>query len=597
MKRITVLSILILFVALATASEPAATDALYLELEKNYTLHDDGRITFEYHHKVKLITHYAFNRQFGEDFIIYNPRFQKLDILKSVTTMADGKEIESPENAYNTVLPRAVANAPAYAHLREMVVTHTGLERGAIIDFAYRLQSDADWMPWLMEEETFTQRYPVERYTVTVQVPKDKTLLISNLNQAPEPGIRQEATHTIYTWELEEVPAWKSEPSQIDPVAAAPRILFSTCQSWQQLLQHMKLDSRECELSLSTIKAETSFKDMDTIKTYAKQVEDQIRSVPIDPQYVGYRLFEADSVLKHGHGYALERANLLCCLLRARDFSCSPVLISKSDRFCINVPAFSQFSHAGVLVENVSANPFIVVMDKKKKRPIQYEMAGHMVLRLDEQQKPLYKIPDPDPQSHFVRLYADLDEAGQAEFSADCRLEVGGKNHSGFALENETARKRFVQRFVSPFEIAEMHVDFLSPDSCAFDLKVTGKDIFDVQDPVRILQLPSFIDPAMHEVAVNLKRVTAIDMIPIHEVVHFNLSLSHVSAPDETHFHLSNPVGTFRFRIHKTDKGVRVQRTLAIDKTEIAPHSFADLRELLVNYYAPEFNYLYFTEE
>ncbi|MBD3386049.1 DUF3857 domain-containing protein, partial [candidate division KSB1 bacterium] len=140
----------------AAETETAGTDAVYQQLEKKYILHQDGRISFEYHHKVRLLTYLAVNRYFGEDFIIYNPRFQTLDILKSITTMADGKSVESPDNAYNTVLPRAVSQAPAYAHLREMVVTHTGLERNAVIDFSYRIESSAEWMPWLMGEEVFS---------------------------------------------------------------------------------------------------------------------------------------------------------------------------------------------------------------------------------------------------------------------------------------------------------------------------------------------------------------------------------------------------------------------------------------------------------
>ena len=45
--------------------------------------------------------------------------------------MADGKKVKAPENAINEILPAFAAGAPAFNSLREMVITHTALERGA----------------------------------------------------------------------------------------------------------------------------------------------------------------------------------------------------------------------------------------------------------------------------------------------------------------------------------------------------------------------------------------------------------------------------------------------------------------------------------
>src|SRR6056297_1598782 len=101
------------------------SDALYKKIIKTYTLNEDGSVDYQYQHELDLYSYYAFNRLYGETFIVYNPDYQTLKIDTSYTTMADGKIVQSPENAYNEVLPRMASGAPPYSHLREMVVTHT----------------------------------------------------------------------------------------------------------------------------------------------------------------------------------------------------------------------------------------------------------------------------------------------------------------------------------------------------------------------------------------------------------------------------------------------------------------------------------------
>ena len=106
------LAMLLLTVASATLSaKQDTTDAVYEEMTHEYVLQPDGSTLYTYSHKLRLLTPYAFTRADGESFITYNPEYQKLTVLRSVTTMRDGRKVESPFNAYNEVLPRAAAGA------------------------------------------------------------------------------------------------------------------------------------------------------------------------------------------------------------------------------------------------------------------------------------------------------------------------------------------------------------------------------------------------------------------------------------------------------------------------------------------------------
>ena len=87
------------------------------------------------------------NGTYGESFIVYNPQYQELKINSSYTKQKDGTIIKTPDNAFVEVLPRNAADAPAYNHLKEMVVVHTGLELGATIYLDYTVTSKPGYLP------------------------------------------------------------------------------------------------------------------------------------------------------------------------------------------------------------------------------------------------------------------------------------------------------------------------------------------------------------------------------------------------------------------------------------------------------------------
>jgi len=105
---------LILFAGLTTLAQEVKSDAVYQEQTKEYTLNKDGSWTYHYSHKLLINTYLAFHSLYGEDFIVYDPAFQKLKINRSITTMANGKQVPSPDNALNELLPGFAANVPAW---------------------------------------------------------------------------------------------------------------------------------------------------------------------------------------------------------------------------------------------------------------------------------------------------------------------------------------------------------------------------------------------------------------------------------------------------------------------------------------------------
>lgn len=112
-------------------------EAVYKNVEKIYTFDADGACEFRFKSELRVNTLFAMNELCGETFVVYNPKFQRVKINEAYTIMADGTRVDVPRNAFNTVLPKCAADAPAFNFLRELVITHTALEPGATIFLDY----------------------------------------------------------------------------------------------------------------------------------------------------------------------------------------------------------------------------------------------------------------------------------------------------------------------------------------------------------------------------------------------------------------------------------------------------------------------------
>ncbi len=107
-------------------------------------------------------------RTVGEWFYSYNPKLERVDILKSVTIHKDGKRFPAPKNAILDQTPASVENAPDFSFIREKMVSHTGLEPGCTIEFQYKVTDIAPHRSGIME--LMGGKWPILQKTVTVQL-------------------------------------------------------------------------------------------------------------------------------------------------------------------------------------------------------------------------------------------------------------------------------------------------------------------------------------------------------------------------------------------------------------------------------------------
>lgn len=300
---------------LAVVTAMAQPEAVFDKIVKQYTWNRDGSMTFRYRKELKLNTHFAFNNLYGETFIVYNPEFQTLKINESYTKQADGTVIRTPDNAFNEVLPSFAADAPAYNHLKEMVVTHTGLEIGATIYLDYTITTHVGFYPFLDVAEQLQEHSPVKDYQVAITLPEEEKLTYGVNALKGELAVRQHSGMTTYAWHFQHIPAFPMESYTAGK--ASPMLFASNAEGENGVawLSAMKVDPEACASLVSNLLAgkQTTDEKRSEILRY---VVDEIATVRL-PILLSAKIRPPAEVLQSAYGSPSEKATLLASMLLA----------------------------------------------------------------------------------------------------------------------------------------------------------------------------------------------------------------------------------------------------------------------------------------
>jgi hypothetical protein len=320
---IPILLCCIILDSLHVKAQDEKQDALYYSITKEYTLNPDGSLDYRYIKQQKLLTYRSFHNLYGETFVVYNPAYQKLKINEVYTLMADGKKIVAPQNAFNEVLPGYAANAPAYNSLREMVITHTGLERNATINLDYQLHTEKGNFPALMGNEVLAENEPVKNLEIRICIPAGQNLYYKLFNAEYQPEKRTDGKFLVYSWKLSDLPAISAEEGQQGVNERYPRLIFSTSDDREEVLAFLTgqqafkfVITDQMKNDINILMADNRDKFELALKIQEKIVND-LRLYPI-PLRVGlFRCRTPEQSWNSNGGTSIEKAVLLTSLLKA----------------------------------------------------------------------------------------------------------------------------------------------------------------------------------------------------------------------------------------------------------------------------------------
>lgn len=314
--------IICLLIVLGTAiSVSAAPEAEFKKLIKSWTLNTDGSQEFHYNMELTIYSYLAMRSLYGESFIQYNPEYQTLKINSSYTKQKDGTIVKTPDNAFVEVLPRSAADAPAYNHLKEMVVVHTGLELGATIYLDYTITTKAGYLPGLDIFEPIQQASPIKEYSLSVTVPVDKDLSYSLANPQVMAKVNVEEGMRTISWKLKNVKPASLAPMQRIESGDMQYLACSTFETNKEAMNYLfgQFDRPESMPLISLAETLTEGKNTDTenLQAIHSFIVNDFAHSRLSLSETGYHIRPAEDVIRSAYGTDAELINLLYGLLSA----------------------------------------------------------------------------------------------------------------------------------------------------------------------------------------------------------------------------------------------------------------------------------------
>ncbi|MCD7977947.1 MAG: DUF3857 domain-containing protein [Tannerellaceae bacterium] len=564
--------ILLLIALLWVQPAVASSEAEYRKLSKAYTLHTDGSQEFRYQMELTLFTHTAMNSTYGESFIIYDPRYQELKIHAAYTVQKDGNIVKAPENAFVEVLPRSAVHAPAYNHLKEMVVVHTGLELGATIYLDYSIISKPGYLKELDIYEELQQTSPVKEYQITLSAPENKPLSYTLHGLNGKETLSKENGNQVVKWTFRNLPASSRAPEVYAMNGDVPFLTATTFPSEKEASQvlYQQFNSKNDVQLLTVAEAITENATQEAEKLYLllNYVSNEIDNSRVSLQEAGYRIRQADEVINTAYGTLAEKVNLLSGLLNALNIQADPVALYKvnaqpgtyglsaiQELFVVasadnqsyylsplgNTPAIGAFLADLVPVLRVENGERISVNGWSTGIDYQY------IIRLADQQAEI-KTSAKVGNSFLPYSATPLMALGVSDTGADYRR---GKEGISFeATENRGVEEK------------------------------GGYLLFSLPD------CPRSIAHGMYS-GYNTKRKENLTLVyPVHESYRYQIEIPEnleLSTP-ATVKNISNKAGTLSVSVQQNGNVLEVTRTLEIPNRKISPSEYADFRDLVVQW-------------
>lgn len=333
MKTLSIYIGILGMLLLAVLPVKAESEAEFRKLSKTYTLRADGSQELRVQKELTLFTHAAMNGLYGETFIVYDPEFQELTIHESYTRQKDGTVIKTPSNALVEVLPSSAANAPAYNHLKEMVVVHTGLELEATIYLDYSIVSKAGYLPELDVCCPVKELSPVKEFIFRLNVPAGKSVRYELLNASAKPVIAQGNGMKSFIWTLKDVaprpyayPSGRGNLGLVQAIASGmmPVFVASTWPGYTEAVKYLQkqfavgntsvVEGKVAELTQGLEGNPQAMRN--AIANYMAGLY-QLGHCNVSLQDAGYRLRPASEVITSAYGTQAELVNLDVTLQRA----------------------------------------------------------------------------------------------------------------------------------------------------------------------------------------------------------------------------------------------------------------------------------------
>ncbi len=566
---------MIVFYGSVSAEMQQEPDAVYHHIVKEYTIYEDGSYDLHYSKKLELRSHFAFNQLYGETFVIYNPDYQELKINEAYTIMADGKKTPSPENAFNEVLPGQAADFPDYSHLKEMVITHTGLEVGATIYLDYTLKTSEEMYGGFSVKEMLRKHVPVGNMKVIVNAPEDYDLKyrVNNLRTGPE--IEETDNGKSYTWQFKELESLPQEGNMCESEKE-----WLAIQSDNGITAHIDTDKLQSSLPAGLAKKATELSETkdhaETVNAVYSYLAENIDASPLQQKHIGKHIRNSETVWQSNVATVMERAVLLSSMLKKAGISAMPVLLIHEGA----LPVLDENEQILVKVDLKKEAPLLLSLSKPTAENLLYKYAGKELIPL-EKGKTGQRIKI-EPEKNAYKLTAAF-HLSQDTITGKGEIMLTHAMNPYLQLRND---KQYLKKVVNHLRPEKVNINQLSTASMEANVEygsaisqITGEH-FGYYN----LTLPEVEESiANSDFTLWSERITPFRIpFPLHGEVDFTFHLNGMECLNKSFEHTQNSeVGEVSVNMDVKSDKVTLKKTFSLNRKCYNPLEYNEIRSIL----------------
>jgi hypothetical protein len=606
-KRFLLLIIfpVILFADRCAMSQESPYDAIYLSQTREFILNKDGSMVQRYSKIQKLQTYRSFHNLYGETFIVFNPLFQKLKIDEAYTIMADGKKVPAPENSFNEVLPGFAANAPAFNALREMVITHTGLERNSVIHLDYQVQTEKGFFPALMGNELLAENEPVEGMQVIIRIPEGMILSYRLFNSDVQPEKKVINDYQVFTWNFVNIPAISAEEYQCGGTALYPRLIFSTSGDRAGIVAFLtNQDAFRFEFpnllkrEVDKLAAENQNPFELALKLQEKVIN-ELRLFSVPMKYTGYLCRTTEQTVQGSGGTLLEKAVLLTSLLRYSGMDALPVAVVRSNFYDEKIGTLADIEDFMVRVDLKDAGgQYLPVTALNQVNP-GVSMPDRIFLVLDPIKKAW--IQKPVKERSRINMNGVFLVSSDPKMTGELTIDLEGNvvPYPGL-IRDKNKIKNSLAGGLKAGDVKEIKVDKSAPGSAHQVMIFQSDKPFRKDSNFYFFTIPSLVTgiDGWGIKALSSRRETPYEIPYAAEeeyTFEFTLPSGMSLFTPETKRSSVNKAGSFLWEISVEKGRVIVRRLIHFEKTAFSQQDYADFKELMDQWNNPRYREIIFT--
>jgi hypothetical protein len=440
------LSFIISGLSTKVQSQDDKYDAFYSSILKEYTLNIDGSIDYRYVKEQKLLTYRAFHNLYGETFVVYNPAFQKLTINEVFTMMADGKKVTGPANSFNEVLPDFATNAPAYNTLREMVITHTGLERNATINLDYLIHTQKGVFPALMGSELLAEKEPVKNLEIRVRIPVGQNLYYRMFNRETQPEKSSDGKFQVFSWKLSDLAAISAEESQPGTNERYPRLIFSTSDDRKTILSFLTGQpafgfALNDQINKEVNRIATEKKDkFELALAIQEKVVNDLRYYPIPLRSALFQCRTPEQTWNSNGGTAIEKAVLLAAMLKSAGIDAQVEGVARTAFVDEKIATLADLDDFVVRIENKERGTWYLSATGLNSVNLELTLPGRSFISLNRDGKPgITRTENPE---YMVKVQGTFVVSSDPSLTGEVSIYYSGAVYPFAALMRDKKRMK-----------------------------------------------------------------------------------------------------------------------------------------------------------